>query len=478
MFFNRFLAVYHAERRCVFMELYQRLKQKNILGKDFTPAPQSAEEYDKIINKLILTDFNTGIANKVAFTQFANDVIAQGKINRYTALYFNIHNFKSVHKTLTYTEADKIMEKYCHIVANAVTEKELVARLGSDNFAALILDKNKDYFLDLIQNMVVSFEKNGRIMNFVFGATIGASDLGDEKSAGDIMMQINIAYHSARENRVLFSYYDQDSSLALLERNIILSRFPRAIKEKEFYSVFQPKVGAKSHEIIGAEALVRWNHDGGCIMPSNFIPIFENDGCITALDFYMLEEVCKFLCKLRDDGLDLVKISVNFSKRHLSNNKLVEEIVEVIDRYNIPHRYIEIELTEGENFNQTTMKEIVDDLNALDVKTSIDDFGTGYSSLAMLNVLQLDTLKIDKSFMPTNEAKSGDKSMLMLQGVINLAKSLGLTIVAEGVETPRQLELIESMHCDIVQGYIFDKPLTEREFIQRLKKKVYTLEKQ
>lgn len=426
--------------------------------------------------KSFFTDCGTGIPNMNAFIKFGNEVAARGEAGNYTALYFNIHNFKSVHKTLTYLETNKIIEQYCYIAANAVTKKEIVAHLGSDNFVALILNCNKDYFFDLIQNMVIKYEKDGREIIFSFRATIGAASLSDEKDAGEIMMRANTAYQAARENRVSFSYYDRNTSLELLERKIILSRFANAISGREFFAVYQPKVSAKTHAIIGAEALVRWNHEGGCIMPASFIPVFERDGCITALDFYMLEETCIFLNKLRSEGLELIKISVNFSKRHLSNNKLVEEIVEVIDRYKIPHEYIEIELTEGENYhNNSIMKEVVDDLNFLGIKTSIDDFGTGYSSLSMLKNLKLDTLKIDRSFIPQDELDLGDKSHLMLEGIVNLAKSLGVTLVAEGVETIGQLKLIEDMDCDIVQGYLFDKPLPEEEFIERLKRKVYIL---
>lgn len=429
--------------------------------------------------KLTLTDYGTGIANLNAFLQFGDKLIARGEIEKYTALYFNIHNFKSVHKSLTYMEANKVMEKYCDIVSNAVTKHEIVARMGSDNFAALIFTANKDYFFDLIQNMVVKHEKDGQKLSFLFGATIGAASLSAKTSTGDIMMHISTAYQSARDKRSLFSYYDKNTSLEILERTIILSKFSKAISNKEFFAVYQPKVDVKTRAIIGAEALARWNHSGGCIMPASFIPVFENDGCITALDFYMLEEVCKLLNKLRLEGMDLIKISVNFSKRHLSNNRLVEEIVEVIDRYEIPHKYIEIELTESENYhNQEIMVGIVNDLNALGINTSIDDFGTGYSSLSLLNTLHLDTLKIDRSFIPQSKTDINSKSMLMLSGVINLAKSLGCTVVAEGVETTEQLELIESMDCDIVQGFLFDKPLPENEFIERIKRKFYIPEKQ
>lgn len=413
------------------------------------------------------------------FIQFGNRLIAQGQAGQYTALYFNIHNFKSVYKYLTYMEANAVLEKYYEIVSNAVTKDELVIYLGSDNFTALIYDWNKDYFFDLIQNIIIKFEKDGETLSFPLGATIGAANLSEEKNAGDIMMNVTAAYQTARDNRVSFSYYDRNTSLEILEQKIILSKFSDAINEHEFFAMYQPKVDAKSQTLLGAEALVRWRHDNGFIMPGSFIPVFEKDGCVTTLDFYMLEEVCKFLAKLRSAGIDLVKISVNFSKRHLSDNKLVEEIAEIIDRYDIPHQYIEIELTEGEDFrNEELMKNVVNELNILGIKTSIDDFGTGYSSLSMLSSLQLDELKIDRSFIPQHEINDGDKSLLMLSSMINLAKNLGLTVVAEGVETKSQLEIIRDMDCDIVQGYIFDKPLTENDFIARIKQKVYALSSQ
>ena len=180
---------------------------------------------------------------------------------------------------------------------------------------------------------------------------------------------------------------------------------------------------------------------------------------------------------LLDNGLEPVTISVNFSKRHLTNNKLVEEIIEVIDRYGIPHDYIEVELTEGENsYNQGVMSSVVNGLANLGIKTSIDDFGTGYSSLGMLKMLNLDVLKIDKSFIPDAPVSEKDKSYLLLKGIISIAKDLGLTITAEGVETNAQFELIESLGCDLVQGFIFDRPLSESEFIDRIKHKDYVLD--
>lgn len=425
-----------------------------------------------------LTDPGTGIPNQEAFLKFGNELIHEGVIEKYTAFYFNIHNFKSVHKSLTYLEGNAVMTMYCNIVSNAVTKKEIVAHLGSDNFAALILNSNTDYFIDLIQNVVINYEKDGEVLSFMFGATAGMSKLSDVEHSGEIMLRISAAYQSAREDRVMLQYYNKKANLEIIEKKIILSKFMPAIYDREFFVVYQPKVDIKTRSVTGAEALVRWKSGDGFIMPCSFIPVLEKDGCITVLDFYVLEEVCRFQQKLSVKGIDPVKISVNFSKRHLTNNKLVEEIVEIIDRYGVPHEYIEVELTESEDFhNYNVMQGIVDELNFLGIKTSIDDFGTGYSSLGMLKTLRIDELKIDRSFIPTNNLNGDDRGILMLKGVVNLAKSLGLTIVAEGVETPEQLSIIENMECDIVQGYIFDKPLLEDEFIERLKQKYYVLSK-
>ena len=424
--------------------------------------------------KLVMVDAETGTATINAFMQFAGMLTATGQSRGYTGIYFNIRNFKSIHKSLTYLEGNRVMAQYCRTVNDALARNEMLARLGGDNFVALVIDEHRDYFLDLIQNMVIKYVKEDRVLTFVFGATMGIAKLTDETNPGEIMMHISTAYQAAREKRTVMSYYDQKTGLDIMERKIILSSFHKALNEHEFFVMYQPKVDAKTRTLVGAEALVRWKHGDGFIMPAGFISVLEKDGCICALDFYMLDKVCQFIRKLFDSGIEPVKISVNFSKRHLDNNKLVEEIVETIDRYDVPHSLIEVELTESEDYhNQDVMRDIVDELNVLGIKSSIDDFGTGYSSLGMLSNLRLHELKVDRSFIPVDTSDENSKSMLMLKGVVNLAKSLGLTIVAEGVETPEQLELIGKMGVDIVQGYYFDKPLTENDFIARIKRKVY-----
>ena len=430
-----------------------------------------------LFKKLMTTDYCTGMANIEEFRRFADEIIAEGKIKDYTALHFNIRNFKAVHRSLTYLEGNEVLSKYGNIVSNAVTKKELVALLGGDSFVAIILNENRDYFFDLIKNMVVTYDKNGKNIVFSFGVTIGAAELSDEKTSGDIIMHINTAYQTAVDNGISMSYYDGRMSRIITERRGILAKFYKSVRERDFFAMYQPKVEVNGNRIIGAEALVRWKGEGRIVMPSEFIPVLEKDGCVCTLDFYMLEEACRLQRKLLDEGVAPVQISVNFSKRHLANNKLVEEITEVVDRYKVPREYIVIELTESEDYrNQEVMRTIVDDLSMHGIKTSIDDFGTGYSSLGMLRTLHFDELKIDKSFVPISLDSGNEKSLLMFKGIVNLAKSLGFSIVVEGVETFDQLKLIKKMGCDVVQGYIFDKPLPEEEFIERIKRGIYTFD--
>lgn len=424
--------------------------------------------------KLPMVDPATKTATLNAFMQFAGVLTATGKSRDYTAFYFNIKNFRSIHKSLSFVEGSALLLKYCRTVSDALARNEMIAHLGGDNFTALVLDEHRDYFMDLIQNMVIKFVKDDHILTFVFGATIGVVKLTDEANPGEIMMHVSSAYQAAREKRVSISCFDRITNGDIMNRKIILSGFYKAINENEFFVMYQPKVDVKTRTLAGAEALVRWKHGDGFIMPGSFIPVLENDGCICILDFYMLDKVCRFIRKIIDENMQPVKISVNFSKRHLSNNKFVEEIVDIIDKYGVPHGLIEVELTEGEDYHDHgVMKDIVEELNALGIRTSIDDFGTGYSSLSMLNSLQLDTLKIDKSFIPTSTKDKKSKGMIMLRSVVNLAKDLGLKTVAEGVETHEQFELMKKLGCDMIQGYIFDKPLTEADFVQRIKQRVY-----
>ena len=210
--------------------------------------------------------------------------------------------------------------------------------------------------------------------------------------------------------------------------------------------------------------------DGQVVTPARFIPQLEREGSVCRLDYYMLEQVCGFLKSRLDKGLKIVPVSVNFSRRHLEEGDLVERITGTIDRFGIDRSYIEIELTESEDYqNYEIMSSVIGRLKERGISTSIDDFGTGFSSLNMIKKVDLDTIKIDKSLIPFDDVNNNKhQDIVMFSSIIDLIGRLGKKSVAEGVETTQQLDYLEKLGCDIVQGYVFDKPLPKDEFEQRL----------
>ena len=246
--------------------------------------------------------------------------------------------------------------------------------------------------------------------------------------------------------------------------------FRDAITNEEFLVYYQPKVEARRYRMKGAEALCRWIHDGEMILPFRFIPVYERNGDICELDFYMLEHVCRDLRRWLDEGKTVVRTSVNLSREHMGDRHLVEHIVSIIDQHQIPHEYIEIELTEtSTEVDYMELREIVNALHALGIHTSIDDFGVGYSSMNLLAELPWNMVKIDKSFVPLGTDEEDDKKkMVMLRSIISMANALELECIAEGVETARQVVLLKEQGCYFIQGYYFDRPLPVADFEERL----------
>ena len=305
----------------------------------------------------------------------------------------------------------------------------------------------------------------------MFSATIGASGLENISVSREVMARASIAYQTARLKGVgNVVFYSDEIQQRLMENQSIISDFGPALDNGEFVVYYQPKVDAVTKEICGAEALIRWMRNGKLIYPNSFIPQLENEGSICRLDYFVLESVCKFLRNRKEQRLNLINISVNFSRRHMEEDDLVQNIVKTIDRYGVDHQYIEIELTESGDFqNYEIMSGIVNGLRDNGIRTSVDDFGTGFSSLNMIKNIDLNIIKIDKSFIPLeNDYTDKDRDKIMFGNIINMVKQLGKKTVAEGVETASQYEYLKSVGCDMIQGYLFDKPLTENDFKERL----------
>jgi len=286
-----------------------------------------------------------------------------------------------------------------------------------------------------------------------------------------ISTAINTARHSTTDDVVVFT----TEIMNKIERERkLMHTFPTALKQHEFLVYYQPKVSLADNIMCGCEALARWKRDGVLVPPSEFIPIFERDGSICALDFYILDCVCRDIREWLEQGLEPVTVSVNFSKTHLHNPSISDDIMAIINKYAIDTRYIEIELTEMSDFKDyEAFKTLVNNMKENGVMTSIDDFGTGYSSLNLLTDFMFDVVKLDKSFLD-NMARSGSGTdEIVVRNIVKMIKELGMKAIAEGVETVEQASFLKDIDCTMVQGFLFDKPLSKEEFQNRLKLKEY-----
>lgn len=424
-----------------------------------------------MLEKIMNTDINTGVANQNSLMYYAVNLIKNGRIGDYTGIFFNIHNFKYVNKVFDYSQGDVILRNYAHMVKSYLDSDEEIARLGGDNFVVICRNENASDFISKIKDVHMSHEFRSVKRELQLGVTAGIACLEGVDKPREVMARTSIAYQAARKTGAgSIVVYTKEIQKQLMDDQEILAAFPQALAAGEFVVYYQPKVRIADKSIYGAEALVRWVRDGQVVTPARFIPQFEREGSVCRLDYYMLEQVCGFLKSRLDKGQKIVPVSVNFSRRHLEEGDLVERITGTIDRFGIDRSYIEIELTESEDYqNYEIMSSVIERLKERGISTSIDDFGTGFSSLNMIKKVDLDTIKIDKSLIPFDDVNNNKhQDIVMFASIIDLIGRLGKKSVAEGVETTQQLDYLEKLGCDIVQGYVFDRPLPKDEFEQRL----------
>lgn len=424
-----------------------------------------------MLEKIMKTDINTGVASQDSLMYYAVNLIKNGRIGDYTGIFFNIHNFKYVNKVFDYSQGDVILRNYAQMVKSYLDSDEEIARLGGDNFVVICRNENASDFISKIKDVHMSHEFRSVKREIQLGVTAGIACLEGVDKPRDVMARTSIAYQAARKTGAgSIVVYTKEIQKHLMDDQEILAAFPQALAAGEFVVYYQPKVRIVDKSIYGAEALVRWVRDGQVVTPARFIPQLEREGSVCRLDYYMLEQVCGFLKSRLDKGQKIVPVSVNFSRRHLEEIDLVERITGTIDRFGIDRSYIEIELTESEDYqNYEIMSSVIGRLKERGISTSIDDFGTGFSSLNMIKKVDLDTIKIDKSLIPFDDVNNNkQQDIVMFSSIIDLIGRLGKKSVAEGVETTQQLDYLEKLGCDIVQGYVFDKPLPKDEFEQRL----------
>ncbi len=421
-----------------------------------------------MVEKLNHHDLELGIHNLTYFMRFTSMLIAQRRIDKYTACYFNLKHFSLVNQQYGRDVGTNIMRQFVQNLQDMLSEEEIIARVGGDNFIMLILDENMESVKRYLLGAEIVYEEE----QVFISASQGYFSVPEDNSVRDaselvdcVTLAAKIAQDAANDDVVFF----EDSMLKRKEQaKHIENIFPDAINNGEFQVFYQPKIQLTDYRLVGAEALCRWFHNGEMMSPADFIPVLEQGKEICILDFYMLDRVCQSLRTWIDEGKKVVQISVNFSRRHLSSADLLENIIRIVDKYEVPHEYIQIELTETlTDVEFKSLKNIVSGLQEAGISTSVDDFGIGYSSLNVIREIPWNVLKIDKSFLPTERNVNSSK-YIMLKYVIAMAQSMGLECIVEGVETLEQVRMLKDNNCYLAQGFYFDRPLPKEEFERRI----------
>lgn len=426
----------------------------------------------ELMEEVRFTDNLTGVANTDGFTRYIGMLAAKGELVNYAAAFMNIKNFKYVNKVYGSRQGDILLKQFAESMSRFIGTDGKFARLGGDNFILLIKKGRVNDLRVFIDALSFEMGEGEITQAYDLRLRMGIYEACQNDTVSDIMNNSSIAYINARSDRVKDVVY---FSPVLLEesnhRKTISTLFPKALESREFEVYYQPKVNLDDNKLCGCEALCRWIRDGKVVPPMEFIPVLESEGSICRLDFYVLERVCEDIKGWLDAGIEPVKVSVNFSKNHLHNKRLADQIIGIIRKYGIGGKYIEIELTEMTGSDDlNAMSVFVDVMKENGVGTSIDDFGTGYSSLNLLKDLDVDVIKLDKSFFTNiNEADGGiSTDRIVVKNIVNMVNELNMEAISEGVETKSQADFLRNVNCSMAQGFLFDRPLPKGEFETRL----------
>ncbi len=387
--------------------------------------------------------------------------------SKFVLLISDLDRFKKINDTLGHHVGDLVLQQAASRLYNSLRKKDTVARLGGDEFGMLLPDTDADSAKKIALKIVQIFEEPfiHEKQNLSVGISIGIVEFPTHGVDVNILMQrADVAMYNAKKNNVGYELYESSEDTHSIGHLALESDLRLAINEKLLLVYFQPKIDIVKNEIIGAEALVRWNHvERGFIPPDEFIPLSEQMGMISTLTEHIVDTALKNCAKWHKMGYQ-ISVSINISAHSLQDKKFPEFIIKAIRKYKLAPKYCNLELTESAFMKDPYQaKEILNELRNFGLDISIDDFGTGYSSLAYLKQLPVSEIKIDRSFVMEMDDDKNDEVIVKI--TIDLAHNLGLTVVAEGVEEMRTLLKLRQLGCETVQGYLFSAPISESEFI-------------
>ncbi|MCR5685960.1 MAG: GGDEF domain-containing phosphodiesterase [Lachnospiraceae bacterium] len=431
------------------------------------------------LGRLLKTDSITGLAKYESFVDECLKAAKDGREDknsrgvRIAVVCADISNFKYINERYGYEKGDDILRLFSRCLYEYYTRMLSGCREYSDHFCfAIKLPAGIDndhvnnninglaaYFISRVQEDII--DSNMTVNMGVFVMENGDIDVESALSNANVARKFAKKRFSSGYGRV--ALFDRDMVSGTAKELELIGKVDDAIINREFSMFLQPKVRCSDMQIVGAEALVRWKKpDGEFIYPDSFIPAFERDGCIVKVDYFMYEEVMKYLRGRLDHDLECVPVSVNVSRVHLYSRDLIQCIGHLMHKYRIPAGLLEFELTESIYIDDLpTLQYTIDKLKAMGTSISIDDFGSGYSSLDILTSLQADIIKLDRAFL-SDKMTVNDK--IIIGTIVDMARRLGLRVLCEGVENEEQRLFLEDIGCEFMQGYLFSKPIEVKDF--------------
>ena len=423
----------------------------------------------KKVYELAYVDDLTRAPNENAFKEKAMELLMENPDVPYILTCFDVMNFRYINEGYGHLKADMLLRDIAVVLRESYTYQETFGRLSADRFVGLCVDdgrgEDRKKFID--ERLEKASEETG--MKYPIKFKVGIYYIRDKKEPiSDMIDKANLARKSVTAgNRGLQAEYREQLMEETRKQERVESRMHEALENGEFHPYLQPKWNMATDQIAGAEALIRWiDEKGNIIPPDEFIPVFERNGFIEHIDFYMLDEVCKYIRQMIDEGREVYPVSINQSRYLLYDPNYIMKVQEIMLKYRVPKGLIELEITETVFFNEKErMLDVMRNLKEFNMNLSIDDFGSGYSSLNLLRDIPFDVLKIDRGFL--DESVQSDSGKWILRKIVEMAEGLHLKVICEGVETHEQVEMLLDIGCIYAQGYLYSRPIPIEEFMEK-----------
>ncbi|WP_138752706.1 EAL domain-containing protein [Paenibacillus sinopodophylli] len=441
-----------------------------IIFKDITEEKQAKQR----INHLAFHDELTGLPNRRMFNQAISEAVSTSNSTQkpFAVMVLDIDRFKMINDSLGHMVGDQFLQEVSKRIQHAaVPRNAMLARVGGDEFTLLCRDYDDLEEVKLLAKEIISgIQAPYRLKDsdFYVSASIGISLFPIHGQDAVLLLKNadTAMYEVKRKGKNDYRLFSNDLDQQLLEKMELESDLRRSIERGELLLHYQPQIRTEDHAMIGIEALVRWEHSSkGLLSPGLFIPIAEETGFIYELGTWVLREACQQMKRWHDEGGPLIPIAVNLSSQQFHQPKLAEYIMHILEETGLKPEFLELEITESMMMDASISSSILNQLNENGIRISLDDFGTGYSSLSYLKMFPIHKVKIDRSFIQDIKDNNNDKAIVST--IIAMAQHLNMEVIAEGIETKDQLDILTDQSCPKIQGYYFSKPLSASAVEQR-----------